>query len=106
MTELDDVLSAFRDATGCSAAVWVAETGRRAVAVWPGARGASRGTAPRVAHRGPVSQRRSPARELSALSVAGRGPVPPIGARGGARGQRAGRALRGDQPPLHHHRDP
>src|SRR5918911_4396050 len=28
MTELDDVLSAFRDATGCCAAVWVAENGR------------------------------------------------------------------------------
>ena len=28
MTELDDVLSAFRDATGCSAAVWLAEDRR------------------------------------------------------------------------------
>ncbi|NUS98087.1 MAG: SpoIIE family protein phosphatase [Gemmatimonadaceae bacterium] len=51
-------------------------------------------------------RRRRGARRLPALPAPRRHAVPAVGARGRARGRGAGRALRGDQSPLHDQRDP
>ena len=69
-------------------------------------RRADRRPATRVARARSLSHRAARDRQLSQVPAAGRRAVSPEHARGRARGQRARRAVRGDQPPLHHQRDP
>ena len=134
MNDLAQVLVAFAEATGCEAAVWTqigASTARRArrraprthrccrdsraVADGPRTVQGDAGdvlvvrrsrTAPRLARARALHAPRHRSERIHELPPAGRHAISAVGARGRTRGQRARRAIRGDQSSLYDQRDP